>query len=207
MSTSIILLAAGSSRRFGEDDKLLATVGGTPLVRVVAETLLKSAAREVVVVTGQNVDAIREALGGLAVKFVDNPQHADGIGTSIAAGIRGLDSRASGAMIVPADMPQLSVALVGALLGVFADGGSRRVVYPATPEGEQRNPVIWPRKYFAELARLSGDKGGKELLSRPAIECDVVVVDDADVFFDIDTPEDLANLQRDIQITKAQDAR
>ncbi len=99
-----------------------------------------------------------------------------------------------GALIVPGDMPLLPASLIDALIYAFEAGGQGRIVAPVTSEGEQRNPVLWPRRYFTELYRLDGDRGGKALLERHAADVDVLVVEDADVLRDVDTPADLAEL-------------
>ena len=197
MSVSIVLLAAGSSRRFGEANKLLAPMRGVPIVRVLAETLVASRASDIVVVTGPDGEAVRGVLDGLAVRFVANEAHLAGIGHSIAVGVGAVGPRADGTLIVPGDMPLLPATLIDALIYAFEAGGNDRIVVPVTSEGEQRNPVLWPRRCFAELYRLDGDCGGKALLERLVTESDLLVVQNADVFGDIDTLEDLAVLTRE----------
>lgn len=195
MSVSIVMLAAGSSRRFGEANKLLAPLRGIPLIRVLAETLASSrAGNDIIVVTGDDGEAVRGALDGVRVRFVANEDHLAGMGRSIAIGAGAVDPRADGALIVPGDMPLLPASLIDALIHAFEAGGQGRIVTPVTSGGEQRNPVLWPRRYFTELYRLDGDRGGKALLERHAADIDVLVVDDLDELRDVDTPADLAEL-------------
>ena len=84
-----IVLAAGRSTRMGGPNKLLADLGGRPMVRIVVEQVLASRARPVIVITGHQRDRVEAALSGLAVTFVDNPNFADGLSTSLEAGCRG----------------------------------------------------------------------------------------------------------------------
>jgi molybdenum cofactor cytidylyltransferase len=111
--------------------------------------------------------------------------------TSIAAGIAALDPTLDGAFIVPGDMPLLGSDLIKRLHAQFTAAGAGTIVYPATPEGEQRNPVLWPRRFFAGLSALTGDAGAKSLLQKHAREAVAVSVEDASAFLDVDTPAEL----------------
>ena len=82
-----ILLAAGESRRWGADNKLLAPVDGKPMVRVTAEAILKSTVRPVLVVTGHEADEVRSTLQDLPVAFHHAPDFADGMSASLKIGI------------------------------------------------------------------------------------------------------------------------
>jgi len=187
-----VLLAAGASSRFGAENKLLVRFNGRPLVRGVAEEILRSGVSDVVVVTGCDAPLIEDALAGLPVHCVHNTDWQAGMGSSIACGIGALDSKATGAFIVPADMPFLKASLFRDLASAFQRHDGQRIVYPATPEGEQRNPVLWPRRYFPRLAALSGPDGAKPLLKSRDVSSVAVKVNDSTLLEDIDTPAALA---------------
>src|SRR5205807_4492953 len=82
-----IVLAAGRSTRMGGPNKLLAEVGGKPLVRIAAEQALATRAKPVIVVTGHEHERVETALAGLPVRIVHNPDFAQGLGTSLKTGI------------------------------------------------------------------------------------------------------------------------
>lgn len=189
-----VLLAGGASRRFGADNKLLADFGGKPILANVAGVILACGVRELVVVTGAEQEAYTAALAGLPARFVHNPQWNDGMGGSIAAGVRALSAGCVGAFIVPGDMANLTADMLQRIAGVFHDEGGTRVVVPVTAEGAQRNPVLWPRRLFPELASLSGPKGGKQLLDALGNERLDVAFEDVSLFADIDTRGDYARL-------------
>jgi molybdenum cofactor cytidylyltransferase len=186
-----VVLAAGPSNRFGPQNKLLADLAGRPLLRGVAEKVIGGGADLVVIVTGCDGADIEAALAGLSVRFVHNEAWRDGMGTSIAAGVAALGEDIEATFIVPGDMPRLTPGLFAQLAAAFAEGPRPTIVYPATPSGEQRNPVLWPRRYFPKLLTLAGPDGAKGFLRRLAPECTPVVVDDPAIFADVDTPEDL----------------
>jgi molybdenum cofactor cytidylyltransferase len=186
-----VLLAAGASRRFGAENKLLASVGGKPLIAHVLDALAGAGVAHVVVVTGWDREAVERALQGSAVRLVHNAGWEAGMGGSIAAGVGALDHEIAGAMIVPGDVPMLSAPVVGQLVSAFEQSDMARVVYPTTGSGEQRNPVLWPRRYFAALSSLPAAEGAKSLLrSVPLSDRIGVAVDDAAVI-DVDTEAEL----------------
>jgi molybdenum cofactor cytidylyltransferase len=185
-----VLLAAGASQRFGADNKLLATIGGKPLIRWVAEEIVHSHA-EVAVVTGCDHLRIEKALEGLPVCFVHNLSWTRGMGSSIAVGVMALGSQALGAFIVPGDMPFLTSALLKDLMTTFNESRGTSIVYPTTLAGEQRNPVLWPRQFFPLLASLGGSGGARHLLATFVDFQKPVPVLDEGTFADIDFPRDL----------------
>jgi molybdenum cofactor cytidylyltransferase len=199
-AVTAILLAAGSSQRFGSDNKLLANVDGRPLIRRVAASLSRSRVREVVVVTGPDRSEIEQALHGLGVRFVHNPDHRAGMGRSIAAGVSSLDSTALGALICPGDMPGVNSELIDKLIEAFEQNGATAIVYPVS-DGSQRNPVLWPRRFFARLAALDGPAGGKALLAELEAEAVAVPVPEGCTFVDIDTVEDLVRYRDYLRAT------
>jgi len=191
LAIAAVLLAAGSSRRFGTANKLLADAGGMPLVRCVALALRASRVAEIVAVTGPDAEAVKRALEGLGIRFVHNARHAEGMGGSVATGVAAVGDRVEGALIVQGDMPSLDPALIDRLIAAFENADGHSIVHPALEDGSQRNPVLWPRAHFSELAALSGEQGAKPLLAKHRSACLAVTVAGAGTFADIDTAEDL----------------
>jgi len=189
-----VLLAGGASRRFGADNKLLADVGGRPIVARVAREIVAGGVDEIVVVTGAEHDAYVLALSDLPVRMVANAHWSDGIGSSIAAGVRALSATPQGTFVVPGDLPNLEAGVFRRLGASFAEAGGRCVIVPVNAQGAQRNPVLWPRSLFSGLAALTGAKGGKALLDTLGDRRIDVVFDDERLFADIDTPEEYARL-------------
>jgi molybdenum cofactor cytidylyltransferase len=203
-----VLLAAGSSRRFGAANKLLADVGGVPLVRRAAEALRDSKVADVVVVTGPDPERIATALSGLDVRFVHNEAFADGIGGSIATGASALRPGTAGVVIVQGDMPALTTALIDRLIAAFLAAGADRLTFPVLADGSQRNPVIWPSSAFADLRALKGDRGAKALAEARRATAVTGTVADDDAFADIDTEAELRAWQdRNPSLTSPRTAR
>ncbi|MCB1486883.1 MAG: molybdopterin-binding/glycosyltransferase family 2 protein [Bauldia sp.] len=185
-----IVLAAGRSRRMGGPNKLVATVGGRPLVRIATEAALASRADTVVVVTGHRADEVETALAGLDVQLVHNPDYAEGLSTSLKQGIEALAPDIDGAVILLADMPGVDAQTIDRLIESFDPDGGGLIVLP-TFEGKRGNPVLWSKRLFPDLLAVEGDTGGRHLIGayREAV---VEVETGRAVAVDVDTPEALA---------------
>ncbi len=192
-----LILAAGKSSRMSGEHKLLADVAGTTLLRRVVETALRSAARPVHVVVGYRSGDIRASLDGLDVIFVENNAYADGLATSLRAGIASLPDEVDGAVVMLGDMPEIAADLVDRMISAFAPKEGRSIVVPVA-QGKRGNPVLWGRDYFAGMADVAGDTGAKHLLGMHA-EAIVEIIADAGVHADVDTADALAALRKRLQ--------
>jgi len=189
-----VVLAAGNSSRMratGQDNKLLQPLGGRPMVRHVAEAAVGSAVSDVVVVTGNERAKVMTALGGLPVIFADNPDYSKGLSTSLIRGLNALPDDCDGALILLGDMPAVDTQLLDRLVAAF-DPGEDRAIIVACHEGRRGNPVLWARRFFAEMRELSGDAGARALFAPYAgLICEVEAGSDAPLT-DIDTEEALS---------------
>jgi molybdenum cofactor cytidylyltransferase len=190
-NVAAIVLAAGQSRRMEGANKLLEDFKGKPLIRRAVEATLASKVSPVIVVTGKDEEAIKQALKGLNVRFVNNPDYAEGLSSSLKAGIRAVPEESAGAIICLGDMPHVSSALIDRLIASFAPERVAMIVAPV--KNKQRgNPVLWARRFFPELLKLEGDIGARKLTSFYDEGLLEIEVADDSAFADIDTPEALA---------------
>jgi molybdenum cofactor cytidylyltransferase len=186
-----VILAAGQSRRMGPSNKLLADIGGRPMIVRVADAALTSQAQPVIVVLGHQADEMRRALAGRNVTFADNPDYGEGISTSLKAGLRALPANVDGAVICLGDMPNVTSAQINRLIAAFDPVEGRAICVP-THEGKRGNPILFARRFFDEMEAISGDVGARHLLGEsPELVCEVEMKDRG-VLLDIDTPEALA---------------
>jgi len=186
-----LILAAGQSRRMGAENKLLLEIDGKPMVRHVAERVLASAAQPVTIVLGHQPEAVKAALAGLDVGFVENPDYADGLSSSLKAGLAAVPESADGAIVCLGDMPGVSTDLVDRLIAGFNPVEGRAILAP-TRGGRRGNPVLWARRFFDELMTLSGDTGAKHLIGTYGEFLTEIEAPDDGVLIDLDTPAALA---------------
>ena len=185
-----VVMAAGLSRRMGRN-KLLAELGGKPLLRHAVEAALASRLDPVIVVTGHDAPGILQALDGLNVIVAHNPRFAEGLSTSLQTGIATLPGDCDGALVLLGDMPGITPALIDRTIAAFDPAGNNPICVAAR-NGKRGHPVLWGRQFFAEIENLSGDTGAQALMTRHAAQIgEIETLDDAP-FTDIDTPEALA---------------
>jgi molybdenum cofactor cytidylyltransferase len=193
-----VVLAAGRSTRMGAVNKMLAEIGGKPLVRIAAEQALASRAKPVIVVTGHERAQVEAALSGLPVRFTYNPGYADGLGTSLKAGIAAVPLDADGAIVCLGDMPQVDSTLIDKLIAAFDPERSALVLVPSI-NGRRGNPVVWARRFFSDLMSIQGDIGARHLIGSYAeAVVEVPIVGDA-ALTDVDTPESLSAVKAEIE--------
>ena len=189
----IVLLAAGASRRMGRPKQLL-VIGGQPLVVRAAVAALSSAAWPVVVVLGAHAKDIRPVLARLPVLVAENPAWAEGMASSVRAGVdtlRTFSRSLDGALVAVADQPAFSAEVVARLVATRHATG--RGIVAARYSGRLGVPALFAREHFAALAALTGEDGARHFLAAHAAEA--APVDLPELAFDLDTPEDLAALQ------------
>lgn len=184
MTVGAILLAAGGARRMGED-KLLADLGGKPMVAHALDAIVEArlGGPIVAVVPGSRVAGLLEGRAAL----VEVADHALGMGHSLARAIREVPRDWTAVIICLADMPFVKPATLATLA---READAQAIVRPCW-EGRAGNPVVWGRSHFAAMAALSGDQGGRALLNRHPVE--LLECGDPGVLVDVDTPEALAD--------------
>ena len=136
---------------------------------------------------------VREALAARDVTVIANPDYAEGLSTSIRAGLNHLPQDIDGAIFILGDMPRVTAAHIDRLIAAFNPAEGRGICVP-THRAKRGNPVLWSARYFAAMQALEGDTGARGLLGEHADQvCEVEMPDDG-VLLDIDTPDALAGI-------------
>ncbi len=183
-----VVLAAGLSSRMAPANKLLVTdVTGTAMIARVVDGILASRARPVSVVVGHQADAVRQALGARPVSFVQSPDFASGMAASLRAGVAAVQESASAALICLGDMPLVGPGLLDRLIDAYDPDEGRLIIVP-TCRGKRGNPILWDRRFFADMNRLTGDAGARSLLGTHAEAVAEVNIEDEAILLDYDRP-------------------
>jgi nicotine blue oxidoreductase len=193
---SAIVLAAGSGSRFG-GGKLLAPFGGRPLIAATLSGLRGAPVDEIIVVVGAEGERLRSITAAYETRIIENPDWAEGMSTSVRAGLRACTSNARAAVVCLADQPLVGAVAVERLVEAFEQGATVTV---ATYGGEMRNPVLFARGVWPLLLReMSGDRGARVFLKHHRGIVTEVSCDDVANPADIDTVEDLRRLEGDLK--------
>ncbi len=194
-----VILAAGGSTRFGSPKQLL-DWQGRPLVAHVADAAWSAGLSPTVVVVGAEAERVRDAVASRPVQILRNYRWEAGVSTSLAVGLSALPPRVEAALFLPVDQPCLTPQFLQSLVRRW-ERCDADIVVP-TGEGERAGPVLFGRALFPELARLSGDVGGRTLFARHEDRLCPLPVDDPWVLRDVDTPEAYAQLKAEIGDTQ-----
>ncbi len=182
-----VVLAAGASTRMGEN-KLFLRVEGETLLRRVVRRAIASGLDPVIVVLGHEADRAAWELGDLACRRVKNPDYASGQHTSFRAGIAAVPDSAPAAVILLADMPHVDESMIAALIERYR--ASDRPLVISEYGGVHAPPTLYDRSLFAEIAAMTGDGCGRQVVKRHRGEAEAVSWP-AERLADLDVPEDV----------------
>ena len=189
-----LVLAAGQSRRYGAENKLLVELEGVPLVRRAVAAAQASQADRVLLVTGHARAEVEAAVAETGVASLHNPDYAQGLSTSLRRGLAGLPDEVDGVVVLLGDMPRIDAKTIDKLIAAFDPLEGRAICIP-TSQGKRGNPVLFARRFFAEAMEIAGDVGAKPLIADHADQVAEVPVEGEAVLLDVDTPDALARLE------------
>ena len=192
-----LVLSAGQSRRMGSANKLLQAVAGRAMLTHALDAVDASDTCATVVVTGHETDAVSPLLQGRDLLAVHNPDYAQGLSSSLKAGLRALPRDIDGVLVCLGDMPQVTHKHLNMLIAAFNPLEGRALVVP-TYQGKRGNPVLWSAEFLAALQAVTGDQGAKPLFAEHAERLAEVEMSDAAVLLDIDTPAKLAEITGEV---------
>ena len=185
-----VVLAAGASSRFGRLKQLLPW-GEQNLVNTVLQNARLAGLEPLMIVLGNCAEEVRDTITDEDVKILINPDWKEGQSTSLKLAVDHLNDDIAGAIFLMCDQPQLSVHF---LVSIAEQGRrSAKVVVPYIND-RRTSPVFFPANCFDKFDQLTGDQGGRQIMS----ECPVLLYPwlDEMMAMDIDTPEDYHRLRQ-----------
>jgi molybdenum cofactor cytidylyltransferase len=186
------VLAAGSSRRFGVGNKLLTPLDGKPVLAHVLEQVALLPADTTILVVRSGDKAVASLADRRTVDIVENPDAADGMGSSIAAGVRHAGD-VDGVILALGDMPLIKRSTYLELLEAYRQHPEKTIFAP-TLEQRRGHPVLFRRNHFDALMALTDDAGAKPILAANEATFLAVPTTDAGILVDIDAPMDAVSL-------------
>ncbi len=185
---SAVVLAAGMSTRMGRL-KQLALFRGKPLLQIVLDGLKQTLVDEIIVILGHQADQIKGELAFGSACVVLNDNYAEGMSTSIKAGISHVDPNADGALIIMVDQPLLKPSTIDQIVDGFTR--ERSTITIPVYRGYRGNPVLVDRTVFPEMKKLTGDSGLRSVFANYSAKTLEVAVDDPGILIDTDTADEL----------------
>lgn len=207
-----LVLAAGSSDRMGEANKLLVPIAGKAMINHVVDSLLASSLDDVWVVSGYQSAQLKAQLATAAGSFhwLENTDYTQGLSTSLRCGLQALPSVVDAVMVVQADMPGLTTAHLELLLSAYrqqcpgdveneqSEKHSAQIVAPFF-QGRRGNPVIFPRLFFDDMQGVSGDQGARDIVKLNSDTLIRVAMPDDAVLVDVDTVDQLHQVRAHLE--------
>ncbi|SER25875.1 nucleotidyltransferase family protein [Pedobacter rhizosphaerae] len=194
MDTGMIILAAGNSSRLGQPKQLL-TYQGKTLLTIVSEEALKTSYRPIIVVLGAYADEISKAHRDPRISYVVNDNWQAGMASSIFTGLTALldnNKALENVIIAVADQVFITARIFENLTENY-QLTSKGIVASSYGETEG-TPVLFNKKYFAQLLQLEGNKGAKKILAENPSDMSTVSFEKGHI--DIDTATDYHNLNQ-----------
>lgn len=199
-NVTVILMAAGLSRRMGERNKLLLPINGVPMIRHMVDLYAGMSTQPVLVVTGHDAKAVEEALEGSNAKPVFNPDYAQGQQTSVACGLRAADG-ANPILIGLGDQPLLTRDDLNTLFAAHEAADQDRISIPIL-DNQRGNPILVPGHLRARLLADPKSPGCKTFTRAHPEHIQFHALPGPGFYTDIDTPEAYsALLQRTLEKT------
>jgi len=192
--TTAILLAAGSSRRMGDKNKLLLDYCGEPMIRYTAKHLVASDIDHIIAVTGHDEEIVKSVLVDLPIDIIHNPDHIRGMVTSIKVGLSVLPEETSQFMVMLGDMPLMTSAHLNLLLQFASEQKNNPIIRPISINKDLGHPVIFDPRYIEEIRNCSDGHSLKSVIKANISSLIPFVTEDRAYFTDMDTPQEYHQL-------------
>lgn len=188
-----IILAAGISAR-ARRNKLMASLGGEPLFMKSVKAAIASKASPIFVITGKSAEDMDEYLEKVDVNVIHNFDYISGVKTSIQLGLRSVPSFCDGALLIPADMPNITHEHIDKMIKAF-DKTSKPVVCVSSVLGTKNNPILWSADLF-EKAELVPENSNMVPVLLEHSDYIKMIPAEADMCFDITFPNDIEEIRK-----------
>jgi molybdenum cofactor cytidylyltransferase len=187
---SALILAAGTSSRFGMNKLLLPFGGKTVLESTIGKFCLNEI-DEIIVVGGAFMEDFKKAIHIKKVKWILNSDYKKGMSSSLRIGLSNLQNGSDGVFVTPADMPLFKTATVKRMIAKFEKG---KILIPTFGK-KKGHPVLLDRELFDKFASYRSDKILYDGIQRNLRQVELIDVDDEGILVDLDLKEDYEKIR------------
>ncbi len=196
-----IILAAGRSERMGEKNKLLLPYEQTTLLNRVIEQVKRSKIHNITVVLGHEAELVRESIIDTSVKIVENKHFANGLTSSIIAGLEQLNTKTDAILLTLGDLPMITHKDYNKLIEHFKQLPKPAIMRPVY-KNYVGHPIFFDRVFFDDLRANQEKDGCKLVIQKHQKHFHAIEVTELLYFFDIDTPADYKRLLKTLDLSK-----
>lgn len=187
-----VVLAAGSSQRMGESNKLHLPINGVPLLLHSLGIYLSAAIDDMVVVLGHEQEKTQTMIEGLPLRSVYNPHHLSGQMTSVHCGLAALELKYDGIIIALGDQPALTIADINTLIDAYRNREDAEVIVPIY-QGQRGNPIIISAQTRTDILAGTRNLGCRKFIDNNPELVKKVEMRNPGVITDLDTPQQYEN--------------
>ena len=186
---SAILLAAGQSKRTGDENKLIKKYKGKALINHILNSLIRSKVNKIIIVLGHKKQKIKKiALKSKKITFVINSSYKKGISSSIKSGLKKISKKNIGFLIVHADMPLISKIILNTLCSDLKSKNKK--IFVPIYKKKIGNPLAFKYSMIKSLKKIKGDKGAKKLIRSNKSKVQLVKIKSKSILIDFDQLKD-----------------
>ena len=186
---SAILLAAGQSKRTGDENKLIKKYKGRALINHILNSLIRSKVNKIIIVLGHKKQKIKKiALKSKKITFVINSSYKKGISSSIKSGLKKISKKNIGFLIVHADMPLISKRILNTLCSAMKN--NNKEIFVPVYKKKIGNPLAFKYSMIQSFRKIKGDRGAKKLIRINISRVQKVNVNSKSILIDFDQLKD-----------------
>ena len=188
---SVIVLAAGQSKRMDGDNKLIKKYNKKYLINHIIGTLIKSKVNKIIVVLGFQNSKVKKIIAkNKKIRFVYNKNYKSGMASSIKAGLKRISKKNTGFLIVQADMPLISKKIINSLYYAVKNN-DKEIVVPIYKK-KMGNPIGFNISMIKILNKIKGDTGAKKMVKSNKKKLNLIKINSKSIFKDFNTQRDFS---------------
>ncbi len=188
-----VILAAGIGSRTGRNKLMVELKDETPLFMRAVNAALGSDASPVFIITGYHDEEMQDYLENIDINVLYNPAYRSGIKTSIALGLKSIPSFCEGAVLIPADMPNITAADINKLIASYKKGKEKQLCM-FMHNGEKANPIIWSSALYDKADLVPENPMLRPVFVEHADYTTCVDIKNDEKFLDVNYPSDIEKL-------------
>ena len=191
----IVILAAGRSTR-AKKNKLLAQTKGEPLFMNAVEAALHSKGKPIFVITGHQHEEIEEYLKNEDINVVYNREYISGVKTSIRLGLRLIPTNCDGAILLPADMPNITEKQLNKMIETFELGKEKQVIMMSY-RGAKKNPILWSKALYERADLVPEGSELRTIFAEHEDYTKLIKISKETTLFDVTYPADIEKAEQE----------